>query len=96
MDMTGERRIAAPREAVWAALSDAQVLRTSIPGCDTLVRQGDDALKATASVKIGPIAAKFGGKVKLLDLDPPNGDRIDGEGQRRWSPVSPRGRQGEP
>ena len=81
MDMTGERRIAAPREQVWAALNDTEVLKSAIPGCDTLVREGDNTLKATASVKIGPISAKFGGKVNLLDLDPPNGYRIEGEGQ---------------
>ena len=81
MDMTGERRIAAPRETVWAALNDTEVLRTSIPGCDTLVREADNVLRATASIKIGPISAKFGGKVNLLDLDPPNSYRIDGEGQ---------------
>ena len=80
MDMTGERRIAAPRETVWAALNDTEVLRTSIPGCDTLVREADNVLRATASIKIGPISAKFGGKVNLLDLDPPNSYRIDGEG----------------
>ncbi len=81
MDMSGERRIAAPRAQVWAALNDTEVLKSAIPGCDTLVREGDNTLKATASVKIGPISAKFGGKVKLLDLDPPNGYRIEGEGQ---------------
>ena len=81
MDMTGERRIAATREQVWAALNDTEVLRTSIPGCDTLVREADGSLRATASVKIGPISAKFSGKVQLLDLDPPNGYRIEGEGQ---------------
>ena len=74
MDMSGERRISAPREKVWAALNDPEVLRTSIPGCET-------KLKATASVKIGPISARFAGKVQLLDLDPPNGYRIEGEGQ---------------
>ena len=81
MDMTGERRIAAPRAQVWAALNDIEVLKSAIPGCDSLVREGDNVLKATASVKIGPISAKFGGKVNLLDLDPPNGYRIEGEGQ---------------
>jgi len=81
MDMTGERRIAATREQVWAALNDTEVLRTSIPGCDTLVREDDGSLRATASVKIGPISAKFARKVNLLDLDPPNGYRIEGEGQ---------------
>jgi hypothetical protein len=81
MDMTGERRIAAPREQVWAALNDTEVLKSAIPGCDSLIREGETVLKATASLKIGPISAKFGGKVNLLDLDPPNGYRIEGEGQ---------------
>ncbi|MCX7381485.1 MAG: carbon monoxide dehydrogenase subunit G [Alphaproteobacteria bacterium] len=81
MDMTGERRIAAPRAQVWAALNDIEVLKSAIPGCDSLVREGENVLKATASLKIGPISAKFAGKVNLLDLDPPNGYRIEGEGQ---------------
>jgi len=81
MDMIGERRIAAPRAQVWAALNDTEMLKSAIPGCDSLVREGDTTLKATASVKIGPISAKFAGKVNLLDLDPPNGYRIEGEGQ---------------
>jgi uncharacterized protein len=81
MDMTGERRIAASREQVWAALNDTEVLRTSIPGCETLVREDDGSLRATASVRIGPIAARFAGRVQLLDLDPPNSYRIEGEGQ---------------
>ena len=80
MDMTGERRIPAPRTKVWDALNDPAVLKTCIPGCETLVREADDSLAATASVKIGPISAKFSGRVQLLDLDPPNGYRIVGEG----------------
>lgn len=81
MDMSGERRISAPREKVWAALNDPEILRSSIPGCETMEKLSDTELKATASVKIGPISAKFAGKVQLLDLDPPNGYRIEGEGQ---------------
>lgn len=81
MDMTGERRIAAPRDKVWNALNDASVLKASIPGCETLEKVSDSDLKATASVKIGPIAARFSGKVTISDSDPPNGYRIDGEGQ---------------
>jgi carbon monoxide dehydrogenase subunit G len=81
MDMTGERRIAAPRDRVWSALNDPEILKASIPGCESLVKEADDSLKATAAVKIGPIAARFSGKVQLLDLDPPNSYRIEGEGQ---------------
>ncbi len=81
MDMTGERRIPATRETVWTALNSPDILKASIPGCESLERTGENELKATASVRIGPIAAKFTGKVSLLDLDPPNGYRIEGEGQ---------------
>jgi carbon monoxide dehydrogenase subunit G len=81
MDMTGERRIPAPRQKVWAALNDPEMLRAAIPGCKTLEKTSDTDLRATAAVKIGPIAAQFTGKVQLLDLDPPNSYRIAGEGQ---------------
>lgn len=81
MDMSGERRIPAPRQKVWDALNDPEVLRVCIPGCETMERTEDGNLKATAAVKIGPIAARFAGKVQLLDLDPPNSYRIAGEGQ---------------
>jgi hypothetical protein len=81
MDMTGERRIPAPRQVVWSALNDPDVLRVSIPGCESLEKQSDTAMKATASVKIGPISARFTGNVQLSDMDPPNGYTISGEGQ---------------
>lgn len=81
MDMTGERRIPAPRQRVWDALNDPAVLKSCIPGCESLEKTADNELRATAAVKIGPISARFNGKVQLSDLDPPNGYRISGEGQ---------------
>jgi len=81
MKMTGEQLIAAPRDKVWAALNDPEVLRACIPGCQSLEKLEDDRLKAVAVVKVGPISAKFAGEVTLSDLDPPNGYRISGEGQ---------------
>ena len=81
MDMTGERHIAAPRQKVWDALNDPAVLKACIPGCESLEKEGDSDLRATAAVKIGPIAARFTGKVQLTNLDPPNSYRISGEGQ---------------
>ena len=81
MDMSGERHIPAPRPKVWQALNDPEVLKASIPGCESLEKTGENELKAAASVKIGPISAKFTGKVQLSDLDPPNGYTISGEGQ---------------
>jgi carbon monoxide dehydrogenase subunit G len=81
MDMTGERRIPAPRETVWQALNDPEVLKASIPGCESLEKLSDTEMKATATVRIGPISARFGGNVHLTDIDPPNGYTIGGEGQ---------------
>ncbi len=81
MDMTGERRIPAPRQTVWNGLNDPKVLQASIPGCKSMEKLSDSDLRATAAVRIGPIAAQFAGKVQLLDLDPPNSYRIAGEGQ---------------
>ncbi|MES2712804.1 MAG: carbon monoxide dehydrogenase subunit G [Pseudomonadota bacterium] len=80
MEMTGERLIAAPRQAVWEGLNDPEVLRTSIPGCETIERTEDGGFSARIAVKLGPMAAKFAGRVKLENLDPPNGYTIAGEG----------------
>lgn len=81
MDMTGERRIAAPRQTVWQALNDPAVLKASIPGCESLEKLSDTEMQATAAVKVGPMSGQFSGKVHLADLDPPNGYTISGEGQ---------------
>jgi len=81
MDMTGERRIPAPRGKVWDALNDPAILKASIPGCDSLEKTSDHEMKASAAVKIGPISARFAGRVELSDIDPPNGYTISGEGQ---------------
>jgi hypothetical protein len=81
MDMTGERRIPAPRQTVWEALNNPEVLKVSIPGCESLEKLDGDQMKATAAIKVGPISARFTGKVQLTDIDPPNGYRISGEGQ---------------
>ena len=81
MDMSGERRLPAPRDTVWAALNDPAVLRASIPGCRKLEPAGEDGYRATAAVKIGPIRQNFSGEVRLLDLDPPASYRIEGSGQ---------------
>lgn len=80
MQMTGEQRIAAPRQRVWEALNDPEVLKASIPGCQSLDKVGEDQFEAVAEVKIGPIGARFKGNVQLSDLDAPNGYTINGQG----------------
>lgn len=80
MDMSGTQRIEAPRDRVWAALNDPDVLRQCIPGCEEVVKQSDTEFTARVVAKVGPVSAKFSGKVTLSDLDPPNGYTITGEG----------------
>jgi len=81
MDMSGDRVIPAPRDVVWRALNDPAVLKAAIPGCQELEMTGDNAMRAVAVVKVGPVQARFGGKVNLRDVDAPNAYRIEGEGQ---------------
>jgi carbon monoxide dehydrogenase subunit G len=81
MDMHGERHLPAPRLEVWRALNDPEILRSSIPGCRSFEPAGENAYKATAAVKIGPIGADFTGQVNLLNLHPPTSYRIEGSGQ---------------
>ena len=81
MDLTGEYRIPATREKVWAALNDDEVLKQCIDGCQELKKESDTEFSARVTAKVGPVKAKFSGKVTLSELDPPNGYTISGEGQ---------------
>jgi carbon monoxide dehydrogenase subunit G len=81
MDLTGEYRIPAPRETVWAALNNPEILKACIPGCEELNKTSDTEFVARVVAKIGPVKAGFSGKVALSDIDPPNGYTISGEGQ---------------
>lgn len=81
MDMTGEFRIPAPRETVWKGLNDPEILKRSIAGCEELEKTSDTEFAAKVTAKVGPVKARFAGKVTLSDLDPPNGYTITGEGQ---------------
>ena len=80
MDLTGEYRIPAPRAEVWQALNDVEVLRACIPGAEALDKLSDTEFRATVKAKVGPVAARFSGKVTLSDLAPPEHYRISGEG----------------
>src|SRR5262250_973024 len=81
MTMTGEVQLAASRQAVWDSLNDPAVLKVCIPGCEELEKTDDHGFRATAKMKVGPVSARFKGKVNLSDLDPPNGYKISGEGE---------------
>jgi carbon monoxide dehydrogenase subunit G len=81
MEMKGEYTIPAPRDAVWTALNDIDVLKAAIPGCDSIQRLSDTEIEATVTAKVGPVKASFKGVVTLSDMDPPNGYTIRGEGK---------------
>lgn len=80
MDMTGEYRIPAPRERVWQALNDPEMLQICIPGCESLEQTGEHELMARVKVKIGPVRARFNGKVTLSQINPPKSYVISGQG----------------
>jgi uncharacterized protein len=80
MTMSGEYELPVPREIVWEKLNDAETLKASIPGAEQLDKVSDTEFQAVVTTKIGPVKAKFKGKVTLSDLDPPNGYTISGQG----------------
>jgi uncharacterized protein len=80
MNMTGEVQLPASREMVWAMLNEPAVLRGCIPGCESLDKDSDNEFRAIATIKIGPVKARWKGKVRFSNLDPPNSYCISGEG----------------
>ncbi|MEC5323174.1 SRPBCC family protein [Aurantimonas sp. A3-2-R12] len=81
MDLKGEYRLSAPREKVWAALNDPDVLRACIPGCQSLEMTGENEMAATVVTKVGPVKAKFSGEVRLENINAPESYSIVGEGK---------------
>jgi carbon monoxide dehydrogenase subunit G len=81
MDMTGEYRIPAPRDRVWAALNDPEILKASIPGCQSLERVSDHEFTARVVAKVGPVKSTFNGNVLLANINAPESYTISGEGK---------------
>src|ERR1700756_521986 len=81
MTMNGQVKLPASREVVWAKLNDPEVLKSCIPGSEQFDSNADNEFQAVATVKVGPVKARWKGKVRLSDLDPPNSYRISGEGE---------------
>jgi carbon monoxide dehydrogenase subunit G len=80
MEMTGEQRIALPQQKVWEALNDPQILKACIPGCESIEKVSDNEYKVAMTAAVGPVKAKFSGKLLLSDLDPPNSYALAFEG----------------
>ena len=81
MKLNGENIIQASRIQVWDALNDPGILKETIPGAQSVDQSSDDEFKAVVEIKIGPVKAKFTGKINLSDVNPPNGYKIIGQGQ---------------
>ncbi len=81
MDLKGEYRLAAPRDTVWAMLNDPAVLKSCIPGCQSLEMVGENEMAATVVAKVGPVKATFTGAVRIENVDAPRRYSIVGEGK---------------
>ena len=81
MDMQGSRQLAVTQQQAWDALNNPEVLKTCIPGCDKVEATADNQYAVGMALKIGPVAAKFTGKITLSDINPPNSYNIAFDGQ---------------
>ena len=84
MKLSGSYQINLPKEKVWEALNDPEILKQAIPGCEEFIKNSETNFTAKATNKIGPFNASFTGDVELKDLNPPNSYKITGSGN---SPV---------
>jgi hypothetical protein len=81
MEMSGEERIPATQDATWAALNDPEILKACVPGCESIESVAENEYQVLMVARIGPVSAKFKGKLVLSDLNPPNSYAIAFDGQ---------------
>ena len=81
MELTNTRIVPAPPSVVWASLNDPAILKECLPGCESLERAGDNAFQAVMATRVGPVSARFTGRVTMSDIDPPNAYTLHFEGQ---------------
>ena len=81
MEMTGEERIPASQADTWAALNDPEMLKACVPGCESIERTAENEYHVLMVARIGPVSAKFKGRLALSDLKPPDSYAIAFEGQ---------------
>ena len=80
MEMSGEQFIPLPQQKVWEALNDPEILKSSIAGCESIDKVSDNEYKVALTAAVGPVKAKFAGKLLLSDLSPPNSYSMAFEG----------------
>jgi carbon monoxide dehydrogenase subunit G len=81
MEMTGEQLILLPQQETWSALNDTEVLKACIPGCETIEQLSPTEYQLSMVAKVGPVNAKFKGKMTLSDVNPPDSYSLLFEGQ---------------
>jgi uncharacterized protein len=81
MELANTRIVPAPPPEVWRALNDAGVLKDCIPGCESLEQSGDHEYKAVVTARVGPVSARFSGRMTMTDIDAPNAYTLRFEGQ---------------
>jgi carbon monoxide dehydrogenase subunit G len=81
MEMTGEQLIPLPQDATWKALNDPGVLKDCIPGCESITLLADNEYEVVLTAKVGPVSAKFKGKMVVADSNPPHSYKLMFEGQ---------------
>lgn len=80
MNLAGQQTLPVTQAQAWAALNDTTMLQAAVPGCESITPAGDNAFDVLMAVSIGPVKAKFKGRLQLSDLDPPSGYRLGFEG----------------
>ena len=81
MELKGERVLPVSRETAWALLNDSEVLKACVPGCESMTASAAHDYDVVMTAAIGPVKARFKGKLSVRDLDPPRGYRLAFEGQ---------------
>ncbi|MFL6650166.1 MAG: CoxG family protein [Sulfurifustaceae bacterium] len=81
MEMSNAQTVPASPEQTWRALNDPETLKASIPGCESMEKISDTEYAVSMTARVGPVNAKFKGKMRLADLNPPTSYTVSFEGQ---------------
>ncbi len=81
MNITGQQIIGKPQAITWSAITDPEVLKDCIPGCDSMEKVSDNEYRVIMMARVGPVSAKFRGRIFIADIDAPNSYRLVFEGE---------------
>ena len=81
MEMTGEQQIPASQQDTWKALNDPEVLKACVPGCESIARVNDNEYQVQMTARVGPVSARFRGRLSIFDVNAPDSYSLAFEGQ---------------